>query len=56
MAYIEIMRDMKGELWQEYKKVANYYPNLAMQQIGDLSSIWTVFRSLFEEKQKQKTY
>jgi len=54
MAYIEIMRDMQGELWQAYKSLTKYFPNLAMQQIRELSGIWTVFRELFEEKKAVK--
>ena len=50
MAYIEIMRDATGELWQEYDHLTRHFKNLAMQQISSLGDIWSVFRELFDEK------
>lgn len=50
MAYIEIMRDAKGALWEEYKGLAKYFKNMSMRQIITLADIWPVFRQLFEEK------
>ncbi len=49
-AYIEIMAYEHQSLWREYEKVAHAYTNFAMQEITSLTSIYPVFRELFNKQ------
>ena len=49
-AYIEIMAYEHQSLWREYEKVAEVFGNFAMQEITALTSIYPVFRELFNRQ------
>ena len=49
-AYVEITPDQHQSLWQEYERVADIYPNFAMQQIEAAQDIYPVFRELFRKR------
>lgn len=49
-AYVEITPDRHQSLWQEYERVADIYPNFAMQQIEAAQDIYPVFRELFRKR------
>lgn len=49
-AYIEINSDVHQNLWHEYLKVKNTYPNFAMQHIDGIADIYPVFRELFKKR------
>ncbi|BCX88690.1 conserved hypothetical protein [Methylomarinovum tepidoasis] len=49
-AYVEIDNDYPLGLWQEYEKVAQRWPNFAMQAIDSPADIYPVFRELFRKK------
>ena len=48
-SYIEITNDQHQNLWQEYTGIKSNWDNFAMQQIGNISDIYPVFRKLFEK-------
>ena len=50
-SYIEINNHEPHSLWMEYEKVAEYWPNFAMQPIYGAGDIFPVFRELFKKKQ-----
>jgi uncharacterized sporulation protein YeaH/YhbH (DUF444 family) len=50
-AYIEINNHEPHSLWMEYEKVAEYWPNFAMQPIYSAADIYPVFRELFKKQQ-----
>lgn len=47
-AYVEIMPRHHQSLWESYLKIAEKFPNFAMQNIDKLSDIYPVFRELFK--------
>ena len=49
-AYIEINNHEPHSLWMEYEKVADYWPNFAMQPIYSAADIYPVFRELFKKQ------
>lgn len=49
-AYIEINNHEPHSLWMEYEKVAEYWPNFAMQPIYGAADIYPVFRELFKKQ------
>jgi uncharacterized sporulation protein YeaH/YhbH (DUF444 family) len=49
-AYVEITEGEPQNLWEEYEKVVDAYPNFAMQKIEQLSDIYPVFRELFKKQ------
>ena len=52
-AYIEIGGNEPQNLWQEYSRLLENYPQrFAMQQIATLTDIYPVFRELFKQRLK----
>ena len=49
-AYVEVTEDGRLGLWDEYEKAAAHFENFSMQQIGDLSDIYPVFRKLLARR------
>ena len=50
-AYIEITDGEPQNLWEEYKQVeATHAGRFAMQRIGDVTDIYSVFRELFKRR------
>jgi hypothetical protein len=49
-AYVEITAYEHQSLWREYEKVRDLFSNFAMQDIAGLTSIYPVFRKLFNKK------
>jgi uncharacterized protein len=49
-AYVEITAGHHQSLWAEYEKVAEQFPNFALQQIEGLQDIYPVFRQLFKKQ------
>jgi len=49
-AYVEITAYEHQSLWREYEKVKGAFPNFAMQDIAGLTSIYPVFRELFNKQ------
>jgi hypothetical protein len=49
-AYIEINNHEPHSLWMEYEKVAEYWPNFALQSIYGAGDIYPVFRELFKKQ------
>jgi len=49
-AYIEINNHEPHSLWMEYEKVAEYWPNFALQPIYGAADIYPVFRELFKKQ------
>ncbi len=50
-AYVEIGSRFHQNLWEEYRHVANAFPDqFAMQDLTDASDIYPVFRELFERR------
>jgi len=49
-AYVEITAYEHQSLWREYEKVREAFPNFAMQDIAGLTSIYPVFRELFNKQ------
>ena len=49
-AYVEITAYEHQSLWREYEKVSATFPNFAMQDIAGLTSIYPVFRELFNKQ------
>lgn len=49
-AYIEIASGEPQNLWREYVRVQEGFPNFAMQRIEGLTDIYPVFRELFKKK------
>ncbi|WP_163831280.1 YeaH/YhbH family protein [Spartinivicinus ruber] len=51
-AYVEITDRHHQNLWREYDKITEEFPNtFAMQQIKSVNDIYPVFRQLFERKE-----
>lgn len=48
-AYIEITPGEPQNLWREYNKLLEGYPNFAMQRIEEPAQIYPVFRELFKK-------
>jgi len=49
-SYIEITEDRHQNLWHEYTKLKQGWPNFAMQRIEGLADIYPVFRKLFQKQ------
>lgn len=49
-SYIEINNHEPHSLWMEYEKVAEYWPNFALQPIYGAADIYPVFRELFKKQ------
>jgi uncharacterized sporulation protein YeaH/YhbH (DUF444 family) len=49
-AYIEINNHEPHSLWMEYEKVAEHWPNFALQPIYGAADIYPVFRELFKKQ------
>lgn len=49
-AYIEINSSEPQSLWLEYERVADEWPNFALQAIAGASDIYPVFRELFKKQ------
>jgi uncharacterized sporulation protein YeaH/YhbH (DUF444 family) len=49
-AYIEINNHEPHSLWMEYEKVAEQWPNFALQPIYGAGDIYPVFRELFKKQ------
>lgn len=49
-SYIEINNHEPHSLWMEYEKVAEYWPNFALQPIYGAGDIYPVFRELFKKQ------
>lgn len=49
-SYIEITNRAHQTLWREYEKVAEMYPQFALQHIRQLEDIYPVFRELFKKQ------
>ncbi|TNF38069.1 MAG: YeaH/YhbH family protein, partial [Gammaproteobacteria bacterium] len=49
-AYIEITEDRHQNLWAEYLKLREQWPNFAMQRIEQPKDIYPVFRKLFQKQ------
>ncbi len=49
-AYIEINNHEPHSLWMEYEKVAERWPNFALQPIYGAADIYPVFRELFKKQ------
>lgn len=49
-SYIEITSRAHQTLWREYEKIAEDYPQFAMQHIRQLEDIYPVFRELFKKQ------
>lgn len=49
-SYIEITTRAHQTLWREYEKVAEVYPQFALQHIRQLEDIYPVFRELFKKQ------
>jgi uncharacterized sporulation protein YeaH/YhbH (DUF444 family) len=48
-AYIQVA-DAEQNLWAEYQKIAAAHPHFAMKKVQSASSIYSVFRELFEKQ------
>ncbi|HFE38345.1 MAG TPA: YeaH/YhbH family protein [Gammaproteobacteria bacterium] len=48
--YVEITAKNHQSLWHEYEKIAETFPNFAMQQLHSASDIYPVFRELFSKE------
>lgn len=49
-SYIEITNRAHQTLWREYEKIAQLYPQFALQHIRRLEDIYPVFRELFKKQ------
>ncbi len=49
-AYIEIMPRHHQSLWEMYQKLAEQFPQFAMENIDTVADIYPVFRALFKRK------
>ena len=49
-AYIEINNREPQSLWLQYEKVAERWPNFALQAIAGAPDIYPVFRELFKKQ------
>ena len=50
MIYIEICRNVEGDLWNNYKVLSNKRKNFEIGKINEVSEIWKVFQDFFKKK------
>jgi len=50
MIYIEICRNIEGDLWNNYKVLSNKRRNFEIGKINEVSEIWKVFQDFFKKK------
>jgi uncharacterized sporulation protein YeaH/YhbH (DUF444 family) len=50
MIYIEICRNIEGDLWNNYKVISNKRRNFEIGKINEVSEIWKVFQDFFKKK------
>jgi len=50
MIYIEICRNIEGDLWNNYKVLSNKRKNFEIGKINEVSEIWKVFQDFFKKK------
>jgi hypothetical protein len=50
MIYIEICRNIEGDLWNNYKVLSNKKKNFEIGKINEVSEIWKVFQDFFKKK------
>lgn len=50
MIYIEICRNVDGDLWNNYKVLSNKRKNFEIGKINEVGEIWKVFQDFFKKK------